>query len=214
MTETNQRFRDYDHAYLLLLERLLEGFHIIDPVLRYFPPEKVAHTGPMRYVHDQGTTEQQMEYGKFDASGEVDFLNGRIEQHTGFIYELVQSYVRTAAAQCFAKVSDLAGDLGNSARAVGKALSIDTLLDGIEMTEMRFTHQGEIPISVIPHDCVDVDHSLVMSLPECIVVFIHPEKAERLGSTLWTDDHRQRYREMILRKQREFYASKRTRRLS
>jgi hypothetical protein len=60
MTFIKFSLQEYDDAYLLILEQVITRFHTLDPLLQYFPPTKVSHAGPMRYVHDLGATEQAM----------------------------------------------------------------------------------------------------------------------------------------------------------
>jgi hypothetical protein len=111
-------------------------------------------------------------------------------------------------------VSELAGALGNTVGRPGTPSTVDTLLQAVETVEMRFNHRGDIPIKLVGHPIINIDRSLIVATPASIFVFLHPDKVEKFDPNSWTEAQRQRYLEIIKTKQEEFYAAKRTRRLS
>jgi hypothetical protein len=205
---------DYEDAWWRLTERIFDSYHMLDPLLRLFPPARSPHAGPFRYTQDDRTLDQRPDLLTYEASAEADLREGDVEGHTAFIYEFAQSRVRTMAAQSFARLSEVTDLTGNSVNNEGQPFSVETFLQAVEQIELRFIGDEELAVSIIAHPQADSTKCFFAAPPGALIGFVHPDKLEKVTQAAWTKEQGERFEQIIVRKREEQRAAKRTRRLS
>lgn len=205
---------DYEDAWQRLTDNIFDSFHMLDPLLRLFPPVRESHAGPYRYTQDDRTLDQQPELMMYKGSGEVDLREGDVEGHTAFIYDFAQSRVKTMAAQTFATVPEVAALIGNTVGTGGEPFTIDGFIRAVEKIELRFIGDEDLAVSIIAHPQCPPTKCLFVAPPGAIFGFVHPDVLPKVGQASWTMEQQQEYDQIIARKRAEQNAAKRTRRLS
>lgn len=214
MTDRKLQLAEYDEAWWNLTERILFGFHSLDTLLKLFPPVKSLHTGPFRYVQDDKMLDQKLELTNYSASSSVDLRQGNIDEHTEFIFKFAKSYTKTTASYFFRKLSELTDVTGNHIEAGGQPFTPDRLLDAIDKCEFYFEGDEAPMIHIFPHPEIEVSSCMMFARSASALVFIHPNKAEKIEPSVWTEEQRARHSEIMSRKRLQHDAAKRTRRLS
>jgi hypothetical protein len=214
MRDRKLYINEYDDAWERLVEQIVFGFHSLDSLLRLFPPMKSQHMGPFRYVQDDKTLDQPLELTKFGASSSVDLRRGNIEEHTIFIYEFVKSYMKTTASYFFRRLSELPDVTGNKLEGGDQPFTPDRLLEANEKCPFDFEGDEPPTIHIFPHAEIEITSCMMFAKSASALVFIHPDKAEKIDPAVWTEGQKKRHREIMSRKRLEHDAAKRTRRLS
>jgi hypothetical protein len=205
---------DYEDAWWRLTEQVFDSFHMLDALLRFFPPARSPHAGPFRYTQDDRTLDQHPDFLTYEASAEADLREGDIEGHTAFIFEFAQSRVRIMAAQSFARLSEVTDLTGNSVDNGGQPFSVETFLRAVEQIELRFVGDEELAVGIIGHPQAELTKCFFVAPPGALVGFVHPDKLEKVTQAAWTKEQQERFERIIARKREEQRAAKRTRRLS
>jgi hypothetical protein len=205
---------DYEDAWWRLTDNVFDSFHMLDPLLRLFPPVRESHAGPYRYTQDDRTLDQQPELLTYKGSGNADLREGDVEGHTAFIYDFAQSRVKTMAAQTFARVSEVADLMGNTVGADGQPFNVEGFLRAVEKIELQFIGDEDLVVNIIAHPECNPTKCLFVASPGAIVGFVHPGVLPKVTQASWTMEQQQEYDQIIARKRAEQHAAKRTRRLS
>lgn len=204
---------DYEDAWQRLIERIFDGYHMLDPLLRLFPPVRSPHAGPFRYTQDDRTLDQRPDLLTYEASAEADLREGDVEGLAAFIFEFAQARVRTMAAQSFARLSEVTDLTGNTVDSEGQPFSFETFLRAVEQIELRFVGDGELAVSIIAHPQAEPTKCFFAAPPGALIGFVHPDKLEKVTQA-WTKEQGERFERIIARKREEQRAAKRPRRLS
>lgn len=172
----------------------MDGFVSLDPLFGQMPRLTSTHQGPVRNV--RGTTpldqaSMQIEIGAELTTDAIRHTN--IEEHTAFLTRLAEANIASLAPQVFKGIEEITNATGNVVNAGGKPFSWDHFNDVIEKMSLEFDDDGN-PL-----------------LPTMVV---HPNQFEKIKSIEPTPEQLSRKSEIIERKRAEFYAQKRTRRLS
>jgi len=185
---------DYEKAISQFTDQVMKGFFSADPLFGQMPWRPTEHGGPVRNVRGPSPLDQTMPVITGESSISVDTIrNTDIEDHTRFLYELATSLVQAFAPEFFKSIGEITDAVGTSLNAEGKPFSFDLLNDMLEKLDIEFDEEGE---PVLP--------TLVM----------HPMMAERIVNMNPTPEQEKRHAEIMERKRAEYYAKKRTRRLS
>lgn len=205
---------DYEEAWWDLIERIFDAFHMHDPLMRLFPPSRGPHAGPFRYTQGDRTLDQRPQLQTYEASSAVDLREGDVEGHTTFISELARARVRTMAAESFAKLTEVAGFVGNSTDAGGGQFSVETLIQAVEQIDLRFVGDEDLVVQFVAHPQANPTKCLFAAPPGALIGFVHPDKLEKVTRAPWTREQQERFDRIVARKREEQRAAKRTRRLS
>jgi hypothetical protein len=184
----------YEKAMLRFIDQVVKGFFSADPLFGPMPWRSTEHAGPVRNVRGPSPLDQTMPVIEAESSVSIDTVrNTEIEDHTRFLYELATSSIRAFAPEFFKGLGEVTDAVGMSLDAEGKPFSFDMLNDMLEKLHIEFDEEGE---PILP--------ALVM----------HPMMAEQIRNMKPTPEQEKRHAEIIERKRAEYYAKKRTRRLS
>ena len=205
---------DYEEAWWRLIESIFDSYHMLDPLMRLFPPVRSPHAGPFRYTQDDRTLDQQSELLTYEGSGNADLREGDVEGHTAFIYNFAQARVQTMAAQTFAMVPEVAELIGNTVGAEGQPFSVEIFIQAVEDLWLRFNGDEDLVVTFMAHPQSPPSKCLFVALVGEIIGFVHPDKLEKIRQAPWTKEQQERYDRIIARKRAEQHAAKRTRRLS
>jgi hypothetical protein len=184
----------YEKTMLRFIDQVVKGFFLADPLFgptRWRPTE---HAGPIRNVRGPSPLDQTMPVIEAESLVSMDsFRNTEIGNYTQFLYDLATSSIQAFAPEFFKGLGEVTGAVGTSLDAEGRPFSFDMLNDMLEKLHIEFDEEGE---PILP--------TLVM----------HPMMAERIKNMKPTPKQEKRHAEIIKRKRAEYYAKKRTRRLS
>lgn len=185
-------------AYEAAMERfvagVVRGFIAVDPLFGQMHRQPDAHAGPVRNVRGPAPLDQKMPAIEAESSISVNAVRTtNVEAFACFLYELAQSHIQAFAPEFFKGLNEVIDAVGTSVDAEGKQFSFDMLNDALEKMHIEFDDEGE---PILP--------TLVM----------HPNALERIKRMTPTPEQEKRQDEILERKKAEYYASKRTRRLS
>jgi hypothetical protein len=194
MTKLRFLIPAYEKVMLRFTEQIMKGFFSVDPLFGQIPWRSTEHGGPVRNVRKPSPLDQTMPVIESESSISIDSIrNSEIEEYTHSLYELANSSIRAFAPEFFKGMGEITEAVGTSLDARGRPFSFDMLNDMLEKVYIEFDEEGE---PIFP--------TLVM----------HPRMIEQIRSIKPTSEQKERYDEIIMRKRAEYYAKKRTRRLS
>ena len=180
----------YDAAISRLLRDVKRGFEKLDPILSKIEVVPVKHGGQTRQVSEPRILDTKMRKASVEAILELDwYRNTDIESFSTFMWESCQAFNSQAKKHLFEIVSQTTEAVGNVVNAEGKNIW-DAQIEMMARTEMRFDEDGS--------------HGWEF--------FLHPDTAKKMPPP--TPEQQQRWEETIEAKRQEYYAAKRTRRLS
>ncbi|MBN1219905.1 MAG: hypothetical protein JXM69_13330 [Anaerolineae bacterium] len=184
----------YEKAMLRFTDQVVKGFFSVDPLFGLMPWRSTEHYGPVRNVRGALPLDQTMPVIEAESSINMDTIhNTEIEDYVQFLAELATSSIQAFAPEFFKGLGEVTNAVGTSLDARGKPFSFDMLNDALERLYIEFDEEGE---PILP--------ALVM----------HPMMVERIRNMKPTPEQEKRHAEIMERKKTEYYAKKRTRRLS
>jgi hypothetical protein len=152
----------------------------------------VAHGGLIRQVSEPKIVDTEMKLHKVEIIIQLDWYRKTdVDEFVMFIYGMWGEFASQARKALFETISLTTEAVGNSMDAKGKNFW-DARIEMLEGLEMRFDEDGN-------HNTQFV---------------IHPDTAKKLEETPPTPEQQKRWEEAIYAKREEYYAKKRTRRLS
>jgi hypothetical protein len=189
---------EYTSAFNLFVHSAInELTRASDPVLKGMPTENRAELNSAQYTLPSGET-LEMPPIEVRPQATLDgnaMLTGDLNALHVFIYEMAHSSLEQLIPQFFQHVSTVADAFGNSVDARGQPLSHDLLLDMFEKKQWSFKDDG--------------------SFSDGEMMLVHPETYKKIQELPpRTPEQEQRWCDLIERKRQEFYAGKRTRRIS
>lgn len=185
---------NYDVAMVIFWGQIIDGFYNLDPLLREIPRRVTVHGGMTRNVRGENPLDQPMPEIESVGSLEMDAIRKTdIEALTMFFYEFAQQNLATVKNEMFKGLMEITNATGMSFDAKGQPFSFDHFNDVIERIQIGFDEDGN-PI-----------------LPTAVV---SPEMYEKIKNIEPTPEQINRHEEILLRKKKEYYAQKRSRRLS
>ncbi|MBN1314055.1 MAG: hypothetical protein JXA42_01260 [Anaerolineales bacterium] len=190
------RFRipPYDCAFNKFFALVVDGFIDTDPLLSQIHRSPVKHMGPIRNVRGEEPLDQDLPPIKGESLIKTTTIREtNFDEITIFFYEVAQEFraeLERGLLKCLNEVTHVTGQVINFK---GKPFSPDMLNEILEKMPIDFNENGKpmLPTMIIP-----------------------PEMETKLRGIKETPEQRKRFEEIIAKKRIEFYAKKRTRRLS
>lgn len=183
---------EYDVAMTRLLREIQTGFQKADPVLSEIQRLPVAHDGRTRQVSAPNIVDTNMQDFSADVTIHADaFRNTDVEKFVEFVWGLCEALLSQATRYLFETVSRTTEAVGNVVDAKGKNIW-DAQIEMLEKTEVRFDEDG--------------NHNWKF--------YMHPNTYKKLSANPPTAEQQQRWDAVMKEKKEEYYAKKRTRRLS
>jgi hypothetical protein len=183
---------EYDSAMTRLLREVKAGLDKTDDILGQIQSHSVAHGGTMRQVSEPKIVDTKMKEFRTDVIIELDWYRKTdVEKFVEFLYGLCEALSSQAKKYLFETVSLTTEAVGNSFDLQGRNIW-DAQIEMLKQTEMRFDEDG--------------NHHWKF--------YVHPDTAKKLAENPPTPEQEKRWEEAINAKREEYYAKKRTRRLS
>jgi hypothetical protein len=192
MSKLSLSLNKYDVTTGELVGEIKIGLDKTHPILGQIQVHSVVHGGTTRQVSEPQIVETEMRKHSADTVIHFDsFLKTDVEQFSELLYNLWEVFASQATKALFETVSLTTEAVGNVHNAAGKNIW-ETQLEMLESLEMHFDENG--------------NHNYQY--------YLHPDMAKKLAENPPTLDQEKRANEIIKRKREEYYAKKRTRRLS
>jgi hypothetical protein len=180
----------YDVAITRLIRDVKRGFEKLDPILGKIEVVPVKHGGKTRQVSEPELLDTKMRKASVEAIIQLDWYRYTdIESFSAFLWDSCQDFNSQAKKHLFEVVSQTTEAVGNVVNAEGKN-AWDAQIEMMGRTEMRFDEDG--------------NHGYEF--------YLHPDTAKKIPPP--TPEQKQRWEDTIRAKREEYYAKKRTRRLS
>lgn len=192
MSKLSYSLPNYDSAMNQLLREIKSGFDKTHPILGQIQTISVVHGGTTRQVSEPNIVDTPMALFSALVTVNADWVSKTdISEFASFAWNLWHTFSSNAEKRVFEIVDQTSEAVGNIYEAKGQNLW-DAQIEALKMTEMRFDKDG--------------NHN---------VKFYFPPKGERNArEVLPTPEQNRRLEEIINAKREEYYAKKRTRRLS
>ena len=184
--------KEYDSAMTELFREVKAGLDKTDELLGQIQNVPVAHGGMMRQVSEPKIVDTEMKLHKVEVVIQLDWYRKTdVDEFVMFIYGMWEKFASQTHEALFETISLTTEAVGNSMNAKGKNFW-DARIEMLEGLEMRFDEDGHHTTQLI----------------------IHPDTARKLEENPPTPEQQKRWEEAINAKREEYYAKKRSRRLS
>ena len=194
MTQLRFFIPTYETAMLRFISDVLEGFFAADPVFGQMRRQMDIHAGPVRNVRGPTPVDQMMPVIESVASIDVDDVrSANTEAYTDFLCELADSQIAGLANEFYKSLGEVVDAVGTSVDARSRPFSYDLLLDALEKLHIEFDENAE---------------------PRLPTLVMHPRLFERIKAIRPTTEQEKRHARIIEKKRTEYFAQKRSRRLS
>jgi hypothetical protein len=192
MSKISLTLTEYDSAMTRLVREIKDGLEKTDPILREIQRVPIAHEGTTRQVSSPKVVETSVK----DFSAVVNihrksFLETNVETFVEFVWKLSDSLISETTNYLFETISLTTEAVGNVVNVEGKDLW-DDQIEMLEKTYVRFDDNG--------------NHNAKFYVP--------PDTLKKLSANPPTAEQQQRWNQVLSAKREEYYAKKRTRRLS
>ncbi len=181
----------YDSAINRLFNDICNRFHMLDPVLRLFPPKEMIHGGTTRQLSTPRILDNAMR--DYRATVDVEpgmFLRTDANRFRDFLLGMITSLQEQQQAHTLEVISDTSKAVGTYVE--GKDRNIwDVYVEMLEKLELRFEESGK------PHS-IDVPSAL----------------ATKLTAVSPTQEQLEQMTRVVERKRHEYFTNRRRRRLS
>jgi len=168
------------------------GLDKTDHILGQIQVHSVVHGGFTRQVSEPKIVDTEMKHHTVDGLIHFDwFLKTNAEQFVEFTYAMWESFASQAKKALFETVDRTTEAVGNSHALAGRNIW-DAQLEMMESIEWHFDENG--------------NHNYQ--------IHCHPDVGKKLAENPPTPEQNKKMEELINRKRVEYYAKKRTRRLS
>lgn len=192
MSKISVALAGYDYAMTRLLREIKAGLDKTDPILGEIQRVPVTHDGTTRQVSAPKIVDTIMK--DFSAVVTIErkaFRQTDVEKFVEFAWNLSDSLSSQATKYLFETVSLTTEGAGNVVNAEGKNLW-DAQIEMLERTYLRFDENG--------------NHNAKF--------YAHPDTFKKLSANPPTAEQQERWNQVLNAKREEYYAKKRTRRLS
>ncbi len=183
----------YSDALRKLFESACDSIHGSDQLLQMMPLQRITHSGPIRNVpgpepldHPLALMEQVAEIPK------ETIRDTTVDSFTEILHSFTEGVTRQRAAHMFRMFDSITEKTGNHIAAEGNAVTYDRLTVMLELAEHSFDDDGK---------------------PQGVII-LPPEAYAQLFARPPTNAEYRRLEEVMERKKAEYFAQKRTRRLS
>lgn len=192
MSKISFSLHAYDVATTELVREIKAGLDKTDHILGQIQVHSVVHGGITRQVSEPQIVDTEMKHHRAGGLIHFDwFLKTDTEQFVEFIYGMWESFASQAKKALFETVGLTTEAVGNSHALAGRNFW-DAQLEMMESLEWHFDEDG--------------NHNYEF--------YCHPDVGKKLAENPPTPEQDKRVEELISRKREEYYAKKRTRRLS
>jgi len=175
-----------------LLGEIKTGLDKTDDLLGQIHTVSVVHGGSIRQVSEPEIVDTKLEVHRVDVVLELDWYRKTdVDALTTFLYEVWERFSSQAKKTLFETLSLTTEAVGNSFNAAGKNFW-DVRLEMLKGLRMRFDENGN-------HNTQFV---------------VHPDTLRKLQENPPTAEQQKQWKDAIRAKREEYYAKKRTRRLS
>jgi len=181
----------YDSAINRLFNEVCNRFHMLDPILRLFPPKEMIHGGTTRQVSTPRILDNVMRNYRATVDVEPDmFLQTGADEFRAFLVSMITSLHEQQQAHTLEVISDTSKAVGTYIE--GKDRNIwDVYIEMLEKLELRFDESGK-PYSI--------------GLPSAL--------ATKLTAAPPTEDQLEQATRVVEHKRQEYFSKRRYRRLS
>lgn len=192
MPNLSYSMRKYDLATLELHRDIHEGLVKADNILGKIETIPTSHGGTTRQVSEPEIYDTEMQHIAVGITMDSRWITQTdVENIANFIWETSQELISRFKKYLFEVFSKTTEAVGNAFNAQGMNV-YDAQIEMLKGLEMRFDKDGNHNYEFI----------------------VHPDTARRLRENPPTPEQMQRWEEAINAKREEYYAQKRTRRLS
>jgi len=182
----------YNRAVMKLIRDVKEGFISIDPILGQIRSIPLAHGGVTRQVSEPQILETPMKGYSVEVLIKLEwFRNTDIENFRDFLFNFAEEAVGQMKKHFFDTFPLICDATGNNVDAKGKNIW-DAYIEMLETAQMHFDENGNHNYQII----------------------VHPDTYEKFLANPPSPEQLAKGKEIMERKKKEFYAQKRTRRLS
>jgi hypothetical protein len=182
----------YDLAVIQLIREVKNGFEKLDPILGEMGKVSVSHSGKTRQVSEPQILETPMKRYSAVISVEGDcFRNTDTEEFRDALWNFAKETIGQMKKHFFDTFPQICDATGNSIDANGKNYW-DSFNEMLETIQMSFDENGNHNYKIL----------------------VHPNTFKKIQDIPPTEEQLAKGREIIERKKKEYYAQKRTRRLS
>jgi len=183
----------YSEALQSLFEAACDSVHNSDQLLRMMPLHRVTHSGPIRNIPGPVPLDHPMKLMQQEGQTTKDTIRDTdIDSFTQTLHEFALGVARQRVEYMFRMFDDVTQKTGNAVSAQGNPVTYDRLTDMLELAEHSFDDDGS---------------------PQGVII-LPPEAYAQLFSRPPTKAEEMRMKAVMERKKAEYFAQKRTRRLS
>lgn len=192
MSAISLSLHSYEVATIELMREIKTGLDKTDHILGQIQVHGVVHGGLTRQVSEPQIVDTAMKRHKADGLVHFEwFLQTDVKEFVEFMYGMWESFASQAKKALFETVDLTTEAVGNSHALAGRNIW-DAQLEMMESVEWHFDENG--------------NHNYQF--------YCHPDVGKKLAENPPTPEQDKRMEELINRKRTEYYAKKRTRRLS
>ncbi|MBI9047102.1 MAG: hypothetical protein JEZ06_21630 [Anaerolineaceae bacterium] len=192
MSKINIRTPHYSVAITALAEKVVDDLFGNHPIFGQMQKVKSEHDGLIRNVRGDDPLDQEYQDAITETSIHVEHIkNSNVDEITLFLSNLADQMLSNFSIGFFENMKDLTSHTGQVINNFGKPLDLDVLNDMLEKMPISFTPDGN-PI-----------------MPSLIV-----SPGTDLSNILVTEEQLEREKQIINKKREEFFATKRSRKLS
>lgn len=192
MPKLKYSLRKYDLAMIRLHREIRRGFDKADPLLGQIRSIPVSHGGNTRQVSEPTIVDTEMRLFSENIIIETDWVRRTdVEKFAELMWETFQAMMSQTKKYMFEILGKTTEAVGNSFSLVGRNVW-DAQIEMLQQTEVRFDENG------------NHNYQFVM----------HPDTYKKLMENPPTPEQEKRWEEVMNAKRAEYYAKKRTRRLS
>lgn len=192
MPNLSYSLRKYDLEMLQLHRDIHEGLVKADEILGKIETVSTSHGGSTRQVSEPEIYDTEMKLVSLEITMDSRWIaQTDVESIATFLWETSQEFISQLKKYFFEVFSKTTEAVGNVVDASGMNVN-DAQIEMLNKLEMRFDKDGNHNYEFI----------------------VHPETAKKLMENPPTPEQMQRWEEAMNAKREEYYAQKRTRRLS
>jgi hypothetical protein len=182
----------YDSAMTNLLREVKTGLDKTDEILGQIQNVPVIHGGSTRQVSEPKIVDTELKTHKVEVIIHLDWYRKTdVDEFVMFVYGMWEQFASQAKQALFETLSLTTEAVGNSIDLQGRNFW-DARIEMLEGLEMRFDEHGNHNTQFI----------------------VHPDTARKLEQNPPTPEQQKRWEDALIAKREEYYAQKRTRRLS
>lgn len=192
MKELSFSLPKYDEAINSLARKIHKGLTAIDEILSQIQTVKVNHGGTTRQVSQPRILDTEMHHHHVTVALKKEwFAQTNTEEFRDFLWDLHEEFKDKIKKHLFETISQVTETTGNQFDTKGRNFW-DAYVDLINTTELTFDDKGNHNYQVV----------------------VHPDTYQKIMNNPPSPEQNLKIEEAIKAKQAEYYAKKRTRRLS